>query len=115
MSWNHRVCKKTYKGDYNTVGSSGNKDHWSNVVYGIHEVYYNENGDIWGITDEPITVMSDKFEHDMSENDCVGELRLSLEWMLKALDKPVIDLDTHVYIKADFDVDGMDKMDVDVE
>jgi len=35
MHWNHRVCKKTQK-----------NEEYQSTIYGIHEVFYNEAGNI---------------------------------------------------------------------
>ena len=50
MSWNHRVVERTEK-----VPHFGEPF----ISYGIHEVYYNENGKITGLTVEPIKIIAD--------------------------------------------------------
>ena len=48
MTWNHRVVKRTYpNGD---------------VSFGIHEVYYDDNGNVTGCTEDPIGVVEDTEE-----------------------------------------------------
>lgn len=45
MSWNHRVVKRTYpNGD---------------VSFGIHEVFYDDNGNVTGCTEDPIGIVED--------------------------------------------------------
>ena len=78
MSWNHRVVKTVVD---------------STVQYGIHECYYEED-QVVAITESPVTVVAFRdiagpFEED--DLDPVQELRLVLERMLLALDKPVVD------------------------
>lgn len=67
MSWNHRVIKKTYQ-------PSGEES------YGIHEVYYNENGEIYAYTEEPIRIACETPE----------ALREYIQWCLNACDKPIL-------------------------
>lgn len=63
--WNHRVMKrKLESGDF----------------YGIHEVFYNEDGSIWSYTVDPIEVVGES----------IDELKQTLEWMLKCLDNPIL-------------------------
>lgn len=54
MSWNHRVVKRTEK-----VPHLGEPV----ISYGIHEVYYDKDGKITGLTQEPVRIMcEDIFE-----------------------------------------------------
>lgn len=88
--WNYRLCKTTYnKGEeYEEVG------------YEIREAYYNKDGGIWAVTEEAKGVYSD---------EGIDGVKQVLEWMKLALDKDIIDLDTFVFAKADFDKDdGID-------
>jgi len=50
--------------------------------YGIHEVFYDEDGKVDGWTED---------EEIMGES--LEELKQTLEWMLVCLDKPVLDYD----------------------
>lgn len=50
MSWNYRVVKKT--ANLPNLGESV-------VSYAIHEVYYDDNGDIVNISEEPMPIISD--------------------------------------------------------
>lgn len=72
MSWNYRLCKQTY-GD--------------EVLYGIHEVYYNKSGKITAVTLNPVT-----FTAETSE-----EVRTSIERAAIAFNRDVVDLDTIEY------------------
>ncbi len=74
MSWNYRVVKTV------TKIPLGDMD----ISYGIHEVYYDENGDIVNI--------SESLAHPLSD-DLEG-LKWSLERMMEACNKPVIDYNT---------------------
>lgn len=65
MTWNHRVVKfKTPHGDY----------------LGICEAYYDEHGKVFAHDKEPSV-----------RGDTLEELRQSLDWMLKSLDKPIVE------------------------
>lgn len=77
MSWNYRVIKRTHD-----TGET-----W----YQMHEVYYNDAGEITGMTISPIDPAGVTME----------ELRESLDWMYKALDKPVLDYDNIEYAECD--------------
>jgi len=70
MTWNHRVFKE--KTD-NLLESE---------LYTIREVYYDKDGNIDGYTD-PISVASYSIEG----------LQVMLQWMLDALDKPILSED----------------------
>jgi len=74
MSWNYRVVKTVTKiplGD-------------TDISYGIHEIYYDENGDIVNI--------SESLAHPISDD--LGGLRWNLKRMMEACKKPVIDYNT---------------------
>lgn len=91
MHWNHRVCKERCKGRPDIT------------TYTIREVYYNDDGSITGVTEDAIGVYADdEFYHPEplpSEREVVGEMKVTLERMLRALEKPVVDLDTIEYAK----------------
>ena len=67
MGWNYRVIKRLCDRKY---------------YFGIHEVYYNSDGDICIIAEEAIGPMGESFE----------KLRSEMNHMLSALGKPVLDL-----------------------
>lgn len=50
MSWNYRVVKRT-----KSVPHFGEPF----ISYGIHEVYYDNNGKITSLTEEPIRIIAD--------------------------------------------------------
>ena len=72
MTWNYRVVRKTETG-YDNLGE----------YYGIHEVYYDDDGNPEMVTVEPVAI--------------VGDTLLELQWeyahYLRALLKPVLDYD----------------------
>lgn len=70
MSWNYRVVKKTQNGE---------------TTYGIHECYYDENGNPSSITVEPMDPHGESIE----------ELRDDLELMSLALTRPVLNFDDY--------------------
>ena len=73
MTWNHRVVK------YETRNLFGDPD----VGYAIHEVFYDNNGNVQGMTSNPVKPCGDTKD----------ELRLELMRMLDALTKPDLDYD----------------------
>ena len=74
MAWSYRVVKTV------TKIPLGNID----ISYGIHEVYYDENGDIVNISESLAQPLSDDLEG----------LKWSLERMMEACNKPVLDYNT---------------------
>ena len=68
MSWNYRITKHEDKGE-----------EW----YGIHEVYYDKDGDPDMISENPIAA------HGLT----VDEIRSDLDMMRQAFDKPVVNYD----------------------
>ena len=77
MSWSYRVVKTVTKIPLGDIDISYG-------IYGIHEVYYDENGDIVNI--------SESLAHPISD-DLEG-LQWNLERMMEACKKPVIDYNT---------------------
>lgn len=75
MSWNYRVIKKDFLGEYVDIPED-------QVSFGIHEVYYDDStGGIVSCTIDPV----DPYGESMDElRDCLNK-------MLLALDKPVLD------------------------
>ena len=74
MSWSYRVVKQVTKiplGD-------------TDISYGIHEAYTDENGDIVNISEKPSYVIGDDTE----------SLQWQLERMMEACKKPVLDYNT---------------------
>lgn len=89
MSWNHRVCKRTYNAGTDL----------EETYYEIHECYYESteppDGKPWGIGEACRSGRTADGSHEippMSED--VEGLRWLLTKMLEALDKPVIDYET---------------------
>ena len=74
--WNHRVVRREYP---------ESADPEEQVLLGIHETYYDVgDGPLPMFTEEPIRVMETSVE----------ALRETLQRMLAALDKPVLDYKT---------------------
>jgi hypothetical protein len=73
MTWNHRVVK------YETRNLFGDPD----VGFAIHEVFYDNDGNVQGMTSHPVKAWGDTKD----------ELRLELLRMIEALEKPDIDYD----------------------
>lgn len=71
MTWNYRLVRSTIT--------------WDNVdytVYGIHEVYYDENGNIESWTENEVT---------MGSYETPEEVKQSMELIRKALTKPLLE------------------------
>ena len=83
MTWNFRVIRrKDNEGYYDA----------------IHEVYYKENGEIDSITENPISVLVNKY--DIEEGHSIVD---ELNRMIEGAAKPVIDYDTLKEIDEDTD------------
>lgn len=77
MTWNHRVIKKTYHEE---------------EIFSIKEVMYDtEDHSLQG--EELDKTISGYTEKLSVMGDSIEDLRETLNFMLEALDKPVIDLD----------------------
>lgn len=76
MTWNYRLCKRTASCE---------------EFYGIHEVYYNSDGEITMVTENPVDVFG----------ETASEVRSILNMMKAALKKDTIDLDAIVFAKVD--------------
>lgn len=70
MSWNHRIVRRNYSGD---------------VMYEIHEVYYDKDGKVSGLTQEPISIMEESLE----------DLKKTIERLQNCLEKSIIDYETN--------------------
>jgi hypothetical protein len=71
MYWNHRAVK------YKTKNILGDPD----VGYSIHEVFYNDDGTIQGMTQDAVSPFGDTLE----------ELEEEIKRFLLALQEPVLD------------------------
>lgn len=65
MTWNHRVLAKEYKDE---------------VEFGIHEVFYSDDGVPDACTMNPVAVVGDN----------LAELVQTLDWMRKSLRQPIL-------------------------
>ncbi len=65
--WNHRVVKKIYE--------NGEEE------YSIREVFYNDAGEIYGYTINPVDLVCETLEN----------LREYIQWCLNCLDKPILE------------------------
>lgn len=77
--WNYRICKETY----------GKGTPYEEVGYTIREAYYNNDGEIWAVTEGSKGVHADD----------LNGIKTGLDWMMLALGKEVVDLDTIVFAK----------------
>jgi len=82
MGWNHRVV-------YHKAGflkkNPGLK--WDEYL-SIHEVYYDENDKPENMTEQPVTILSSGGEESLAE------IKWTLQEMLKATEKPILDFET---------------------
>jgi hypothetical protein len=74
--WNYRVVRKK-----NTYIDPKNKKERVDYTYAIHEAYYDENGHVGAITQEPVEPFGENVE----------ELRHSWVMMAEAFGQPVLD------------------------
>ena len=74
MGWNYRITKEIRHHKYL---------HEPETLFGIREVYYDENGDISGMSEMPDIIA-----------ESVDELKNTLEKMTECCDKSVIDYNT---------------------
>ena len=88
MSWNNRVCKETHKSSIEDV-----------VTYSIREVYYadKEQTKIYAVTQDAIGVAADVWAEDVTEEDCINDMKETVERFANAFEKPIIDLDNIEY------------------
>lgn len=63
----------------------------SEEVFRIHEVYYNQKGEITAFSENPITPLGDTLD----------ELRGDLEYYMQALDRPVLKKEEIVFAPMD--------------
>ncbi len=73
MSWNYRLVK------YKAVEIAGVLEE---PGYGIHEVYYNQAGEAWAMTEQPVAFAGDTRDEVLS-----GMARATLD----ALENPVFE------------------------
>lgn len=82
MSWNYRLMKHTH------VGSDGQTETW----LAMHEVYYKDSS-VKDLTVTSAEVGYTDAVRVVGEN--IDEVRMVLENMLKALDKPILEYKDH--------------------
>ena len=63
--WNHRILKKKINGE---------------DIFSIREVYYNDDGEIYGITEHPVEIWGNTIE----------EIKETCEMILRCVDTPVL-------------------------
>ena len=79
MHWNYRIIKDTYE-------ERGRKY----IKYSIHEVHYNEAGEIWAMTEDPVSL--DSIEHEEDGDDALESLKWTLNTILKDIEKrPILE------------------------
>lgn len=74
MGWNYRLTKEIIQDKYLAEPE---------ILYGIREVFYDENGDISGFSEEPDVI-----------SDSIEGMKDILIKMLESCNKPVIDYNT---------------------
>ncbi len=76
MTWNYRLVKRAV----DTPESLGGGQHYT---YGIHEAYYNADGEVWGLTQDPVQLSADH----------INELKIDWLMLMEAFKSPVLDYD----------------------
>lgn len=76
MTWNYRLVKRHTKNPQNLGGNEY-------VTYAIHEAFYDEDGKVWSITENPTDLSA---EH-------LNELMISWDMMTEAFSQPILDWD----------------------
>lgn len=85
--WNYRIVKRMHKYTIGTV----EREH---CTYGIHEAYYDDNGEVDAITENPKDIQSTLELWDCeTEEECLASLKDQLTKMQLAFAKPVLDYD----------------------
>lgn len=77
MTWNYRAVKTTYKTD------TGDGEPFVEVMVNIHEVYYNDDGFVDGMTENPVSF----------GGETLDELKSIINRVQESLEKPVLDGD----------------------
>lgn len=67
MTWNHRVVRRIFPD--------------GEILFGIHEVFYNDDGQPDMVTDDAVRVLGDD----------IDDLEQTLKWMRKALGQPILE------------------------
>ena len=83
MYWSYRVCKRVSSSKVDLSNDVYEEDH-----FGICEVYYNDEGEI-AFTSENFIVEP--------YGETLEELKANFDYMKKAFELPVLDLDNIVY------------------
>ena len=85
--WNYRIVKRLHK---HTVGTEIHEY----CTYGMHEAYYDEDGKVTTITENPKDIQSTLEPWDCeTEEDCLKSMQDQLAKMQLAFSKPVLDYD----------------------
>lgn len=101
-TWNYRLCSETAR----------EHDGKPVIYYSLREAYYNDDGEIWAVTENATGLGFDRYPFE--DTDPLDTVRVSLDRMRLALDKPIVDLDTIVFASQS-DVDDEDAEVVDFE
>lgn len=85
--WNYRIVRRENRYADGTLCS------YEPYIYGLHEAHYNQLDELCSVTMEPVSIIGESFE----------SLHSSMNWILKAFDKPVIDMETQVWAPYTYD------------
>jgi hypothetical protein len=77
-TWNYRVVKKIIKNTHPSLNEEVER-----VVYGIHEAFYDQNGRVRAVTQDPINLLWED----------IDTLRKSWVMMAQAFGLPILDFD----------------------
>lgn len=92
MSWNHRVFKQFTKYP-DSMSDEGDGGEWT---FSIRETYYNDKGEITMFSNDPRPAFG----------DTLYSIKWTLQMMLEACNKEVLDIDNIVLAKNDFEDDS---------
>ena len=89
-TWNYRLCKETVR----------EHDGTPVFYYSLREAYYNDNEEVWAVTENAVGIGFDQYSFDTF--DPVEETASSLARMQQALERPILDLDTIVFAEQTY-------------
>lgn len=71
----------------------------------IREVYYNQDGSIWAVSENGISAHGEIDADVMDESDGLKDLKADLQRMQECTKKPILNLDTIEFAKHEIEND----------
>lgn len=87
--WNYRIVRKKVQKHADGTPWTGEEL----FQFGIHEAYCDKNGKVWAITVNPEDLVVFDAWKELEKDTPEAMLKQTLEWMLKACDKPILEYD----------------------